>query len=134
MVKLDDMQVSKEIQGLEAERSAILAQYNEAKESVDIESIEKLELTVKDMERRTQKAEETANNSQMLYEAGAISMKNIKYFGQFGARKSDLEKIKLDLELMNKPVSKNIIAQYEARLKQIDIQKEKLKDLSRDLL
>ncbi len=48
--------------------------------------------------------------------------------------KSDLEKIKLDLELMNKPVSKNIIAQYEARLKQIDIQKEKLKDLSRDLL
>ncbi len=78
LVKLDDMQVSKEIQGLEAERSAILAQYNEAKESVDIESIEKLELTVKDMERRTQKAEETANNSQMLYEAGAISMKNIK--------------------------------------------------------
>ena len=133
LVKLDDMQVSKEIQGLEAERSAILAQYNEAKESVDIESIEKLELTVKDMERRTQKAEETANNSQMLYEAGAISHEEYKNtLDNLELEKSNLEKIKLDLELMNKPVSKNIIAQYEARLKQIDIQKEKLKDLSRD--
>lgn len=133
LVKLDDMQVSKEIQGLEAERSAILAQYNEAKESVDIESIEKLELTVKDMERRTQKAEETANNSQMLYEAGAISHEEYKKtLDNLELEKSNLEKIKLDLELMNKPLSKNIIAQYEARLKQIDIQKEKLKDLSRD--
>ncbi len=133
LVKLDDMQVSKEIQGLEAERSAILAQYNEAKESVDIESIEKLELTVKDMERRTQKAEETANNSQMLYEAGAISHEEYKNtLDNLELEKSNLEKIKLDLELMNKPVSKNIIAQYEARLKQIDIQKEKLKDLSRN--
>lgn len=133
LVKLDDMQVSKEIQGLEAERSAILAQYNEAKESVDIESIEKLELTVKDMERRTQKAEETANNSQRLYEAGAISHEEYKNtLDNLELEKSNLEKIKLDLELMNKPVSKNIIAQYEARLKQIDIQKEKLKDLSRD--
>ena len=133
LVKLDDMQISKEIQGLETERSAILGQYNEAKETVDIESIEKLELTVKDMERRTRRAEETANNSQRLYEAGAISHEEYKNaLDNLELEKSNLEKIKLDLELMNKPVSKNIIAQYEARLKQIDIQKEKLKDLSRD--
>ena len=133
LVKLDDMQISKEIQGLETERSAILGQYNEAKETVDIESIEKLELTVKDMERRTRRAEETANNSQRLYEAGAISHEEYKNaLESLELEKSNLEKTKLDLELMNKPVSKNIIAQYEARLKQIDIQKEKLKDLSRD--
>lgn len=133
LVKLDDMQISKEIQGLETERSAILAQYNEAKETVDIESIKKLELTVKDMERRTRRAEETANNSQRLYEAGAISHEEYKNaLDNLELEKSNLEKIKLDLELMNKPVSKNITAQYEARLKQIDIQKEKLKDLSRD--
>ena len=133
LIKLDDMQISKEIQGLETERLAILAQYNETKEPVDIESIEKLELTVKDMERRTQKAEETANNSQMLYEAGAIGHEEYKNtLDNLELEKSNLEKIKLDLELMNKPVSKNIIAQYEARLKQIDIQKEKLKDLSKN--
>ena len=40
LIKLDDMQISKEIQGLETERLAILAQYNETKEPVDIESIE----------------------------------------------------------------------------------------------
>ena len=51
LIKLDDMQISKEIQGLETERLAILAQYNETKEPVDIERIEKLELKVKDMER-----------------------------------------------------------------------------------
>ena len=133
LVKLDDMQISKEIQALEAERSAILAQYNEAKESVDIESIKKLELTVKDMERRSQKAEEIANNSQMLYEAGAISHEEYKNaLENLELEKSNLEKVKLDLELMNKPVSKNIISQYEARLKQMDIQKEKLKDLNKD--
>lgn len=133
LVKLDNSQISKEIQGLEAERSAILAQYNEAKETVDIENIKKLELTVKDMERRAQKAEETANNSKMLYEAGAISHEEYKNtLENFELEKSNLEKTKLDLELMKKPVSKNIIAQYEARLRQIDIQKEKLESLNKD--
>lgn len=133
LVKLDGEQLSRQIRELETERLAILAQYNEAKESADIESIEKLELDIKDIEREVEKAKETANNRKTLYDAGGVSYEEYKdALRDFELEKSNLEKVKLDLELMKKPISANIIAQYEAQLKQIDIQEEELESSGED--
>jgi len=133
LVKLDNKQIQKEIQVLESERAIILAQYDEAKEKVDEESIEKLELTIGDMERKVQRTKEIVDNNKTLYEAGAISHEEYKESLQnLEMEKSNLEKARLDLQALDKPISQNIISQYEARLRQIDIQKEKLRDLDKD--
>ena len=127
LVKLDGEKLSRQIAELESQRSAILAQYNEAKKSVDSRTIEKLELEIKDIEKRIKTAEETVNNKKVLYDAGAISNEEYQNaLRSLEAEENDLEKAKLDLELMKKPVSENTVIQYEAQLKQLDIQRQEL--------
>ncbi len=133
LVKLDNKQMQKELQLLESEETIIAAQYEEAKERPELESIEKLELIIIDMERKMQKAEETALKRHTLYEAGVISHEEYKEaLDNLELEKSNLTKARLDLQSVDKPISQNTIAQYEARLRQIHIQKEKLRDLDKD--
>lgn len=127
LVKLDGEKLSRQIAELESQRSAVLAQYNEAKKSVDSKTIEKLELEIKDIEKRIKTAEEIVNNKKVLYDAGAISNEEYQNaLRSLEAEENNLEKAKLDLELMKKPVSENTVIQYEAQLKQLDIQRQEL--------
>lgn len=127
LVKLDGEKLSRQIAELESQRSAILAQYNEAKKSVDSRTIEKLELEIKEIEKRIKTAEETVHNKKVLYDAGAISNEEYQNaLRNLEAEENNLEKAKLDLELMKKPVSENTVIQYEAQLKQLDIQRREL--------
>lgn len=127
LVKLDGDKLSRQIAELESQRSAILAQYNEAKKSVDSRTIEKLELEIKEIEKRIKIAEETVHNKKVLYDAGAISNEEYQNsLRSLEAEGNNLEKAKLDLELMKKPVSENTVIQYEAQLKQLDIQRQEL--------
>lgn len=133
LIRLDGEQLSRQIAELDAQRSAILAQYNEAKKPLDNKNIEKLKLDISQIEKRIKTAKETVNDKKTLFEAGAIS--NEEY--QFAVRNleyenSNLEKAKLDLELLSKPVSENILAQYEAQLKQLDIKRKDLVDTGED--
>jgi len=133
LVKLNGEKLSRQIAELEAQRSAVLAQYNEAKKSTDTRSIEKLELEIVDMQKRIKTAQETVNNKKALYNGGAISNEEYQNaIKDLDSQKSNLEKSKLDLDIMKKPVSENIIAQYEAQLKQLDIQREGLEKLGND--
>lgn len=127
LIRLDGEQLSRQIAELDAQRSAILAQYNEAKKPLDNKNIEKLKLDISQIESRIKTAEETVSDKKTLFEAGAIS--NEEYQNavrNLESENSNLEKVKLDLELLSKPVSANIIAQYEAQLKQLDIKREDL--------
>ncbi|MBU5676516.1 efflux RND transporter periplasmic adaptor subunit [Alkaliphilus sp. MSJ-5] len=127
LVKLDGEQLSRQIAELESQRSAVLAQYKEAKQPIDEKNIEKLELEIVDIEKRIKTAEEAANNKKLLYDAGAVSQEEYQSaLRNLEGEKSSLEKAKLDLELMRKPVSENIDVQYKAQLKQLDIQKAEL--------
>lgn len=127
LIRLDGEKLSMQIAELDAQRSAILAQYNEAKKPLDNKNIEKLKLDISQIESRIKTAEETVSDKKTLFEAGAIS--NEEYQNavrNLESENSNLEKVKLDLELLSKPVSANIIAQYEAQLKQLDIKREDL--------
>ncbi|NLL81004.1 MAG: HlyD family efflux transporter periplasmic adaptor subunit, partial [Tissierellia bacterium] len=121
------------IEEIDAQRLSVLAQYNEAKKPVDNEVIEKLNIEIRNIEQRIQAAEKELNDKEVLLEAGAVSrdeydlaLRNLDF------EKGNLEKARLDLDQYQKPVSSNILAQYEAQLKQLDIQKQGLMDSSKD--
>lgn len=127
LIRLDGEQLSRQIAELDAQRTAILAQYNEAKKPLDDKTIEKLKLDITEIEKRIKTAEETVNDKKVLVEAGAISNEEYEMaVRNLETENSNLAKLKLDLELLSKPVSANIIAQYEAQLKQLDIKREDL--------
>lgn len=127
LIKLDGEELSRRIEELDAQRSSILAQYNEAKKPVDKEAIEKLKIEINNLEKRIITAEKEVNDTKLLYEEGAISSGEYEAaVRNLDVEKGNLQKTKLDLEQLNKPISGNIIAQYEAQLKQIDLQKESL--------
>lgn len=135
LLKLDGEHLSSQIAELDAQRSAILAQFNEAKKPVDSNSIEKMELEISNIEKRIVTAEETANNKKMLYDAGAISNEEYQNsLRSLEAENSNLAKAMLDLQQLNIPVSQNILAQYEAQLKQLKIQKQALVDSGEDFV
>ena len=113
------------------QRLSVLAQHH--KKPVDNEVIEKLNIEIRNIEQRIQAAEKELNDKEVLLEAGAVSrdeydlaLRNLDF------EKGNLEKARLDLDQYQKPVSSNILAQYEAQLKQLDIQKQGLMDSSKD--
>ena len=133
LVKLDDDIIGRQISELNAQRSAIAAQYNQAKEPVDEKSIEIMEIGIRDIENRVKTAEENAERNKMLFQLGAISNEEYQTsIRNLDLEKSSLEKAVLDLEVFKKPISSNLLAQYTAQLKQIDIQKANLNATSKD--
>ncbi|TJX14383.1 efflux RND transporter periplasmic adaptor subunit [Tissierella creatinini] len=133
LIRLDGEDISKMIKELDAQRSIIVAQLNEAKEPVDAKSIEKLNIEIKNIEKRIEFAEKDVSDSQMLYSIGASSAQEVEAARRnLDFEMSNLDKAKLDLELMMKPVSANRLAQYKAQLNQIDVQKKNLRDSTKD--
>lgn len=133
LLKLNDQQLLRQIQELEAQEASLTAQYQQAIKPVDPREIEKLELEQDNMERSLAEAERNAENQKLLYEAGAISQEayqNVLY--GLETQKNNLEKLKLDLAMVTKPNTTNIAAQYEAQLKQLAIQMEALKSRGED--
>lgn len=133
LVKLDKDEVDRKIKALSAERLSVLARYNEAKKPSNEKAIKKLELEIENISRKVENAQKDVNISEELYDSGAISNKKYEDDIQIlNEEKSNLQRAKLDLELMREPVSKNIINEYRAQLQQIDIQRQGLEDLSKD--
>ena len=127
LLKLDGEQLSRQVAVLDAQRAAILAQYNEAKKPTDGNSIQSKELEMREIIKRIDTAKDTVDNKKQLYDAGAISSEEYQAaVRNLETENSNLSKAKLELELLRKPVSGNIAAQYEAQLKQLDIQKQDL--------
>ncbi len=135
LVKIDSEELTRQIMELEAQKSVVQSQYNEAIKAVDAREIEKLELQLTTQERKVQEAQRKRDNSKSLYEEGAIS--NEDYQAAVTALETEtalLEGIKLDLELLRKPISTNIASQYEAQLRQLDIQMESLRSKGQDFV
>lgn len=135
LAKIDGQQLSREMMELEAKRADLAARYNEAVKPIDNREIERMELKLAAQKKNLQEAERRNNNNKSLYEAGAISYE--AYHDSKMALEleiTELESIQLELELLKKPVSTNIISQYEAQLRQIDIQMETLKSKGQDFV
>lgn len=133
LVKLDNQQLERQIIELEAQKTSVEAQYREAKKPYDADEIKKLQIIIADMERRLKETEENVAKSEVLQKAGAISKQEYQnILLNFESDKTSLEKSKIDLEQMKKPLSENIKLQYEAQLKQIDTQLEELRSRGAD--
>ncbi|WP_070000280.1 efflux RND transporter periplasmic adaptor subunit [Cellulosilyticum sp. I15G10I2] len=133
LVKIDGQQLSRQIMELEAQKSALMAQYNEAVKPIDRKEIEKLELQLNTQKKRVEEARRQNEVNKTLYEAEAISYEEYHVtLTMLQEAEAQLEAINLDLDLIKKPVSENIINSYNAQLKQLDIQMEKLRSQGED--
>ena len=133
LVKLDEEQIRRDMEELRLRRDEILAEYNEAKKPIDNKEIGKLELEIQEIEKGLKNLKNTVDNRKILYDDGAISRE--EYEGvllDFEKESINLEKAKLELELALDPISKNVATKFEAQLKQLNIQEEKLKQLYKD--
>ncbi|MDD2446733.1 MAG: efflux RND transporter periplasmic adaptor subunit [Tissierellia bacterium] len=133
LVRLDGEDIARMIEDIDAQKSSALAQYNEAKKPVDDETIEKQNIEINNIETIIENAEKELKDKEVLLDAGAISsyeyesaVRNLDF------EKRNLEKARLDLQQLSKPVSSNILTQYEAQLKQLDLQKQSLMDSGKD--
>ncbi|GAB6085296.1 efflux RND transporter periplasmic adaptor subunit [Alkaliphilus crotonatoxidans] len=127
LLKIEEQQLLREIQGIEAQEAALQAQYQEALKPVDQREIERLKLELTNQENALVEAERTTENQKKLYEAGAVSHEDYQNaLNQLEAQRNNLEKLSLELEILSNPHTINIAAQYQAQLKQLAIQKEAL--------
>lgn len=127
LAKLDGETLALQLGQLDAQRSALVAGLNEAKKTGDANTIKSLQLDIDQLTKTIQDEEANLKDVKALYQAGAISEDQLKASERsLQSQKTNLEKMKLQLKGLNSPVSQNLIAQYQAQIKQIDLQKQEL--------
>ncbi|AKL96300.1 efflux transporter, RND family, MFP subunit [Clostridium aceticum] len=135
LVKIDPQQLSEQKKLLEAQKTAVMAQLNEAVKPINEKEVERLELLLTAQERNVGEAQRKLDNSKRLYEAGAISSEEHQSAVLLlDTEVNSLERIKLDLELIKEPISPNIAPQYEAQLRQLDLQIQELTRQAKDFV
>jgi len=133
LARLDGETLSLQLAQLDAQRSAAVAQLNEAKRAGNANAIRSLQLDIEQMERTIQEEEDKILDTKTLYEAGAISQDQLRAAERIIENQmTNLAKMKLQLNQLNSPVSGNLIAQYEAQIRQIDLQKQEISSSGED--
>lgn len=135
LVRLDSEDQVRDINILEAQKAALRAQYNQALTPVNVEEIKKIELVISDLEKRFNESNRLLTTQKELLDAGIISNQDYQDFIlNHESLQTELDKAKLDLELLKKPISPNISAQFEANLLQLDLQIDALKSNEGDFI
>jgi len=133
LARLDSEALSYQLAQLDAQRSGVVAQLNEARKAGDSNSIRSVQLDIQQLSGTIQDMEADLEDTRTLYEAGAISKEQLdSAVRNLQTQKTNLEKLKLQLNQLSSPVSQNLIAQYEAQIRQIDLQKEELSSSGED--
>lgn len=134
LVRIDTQQLERQLAELQAMRSEVEAQYREALSPFSDNDVKKAELDISDMEGRLRLSEADAVKSEQLFEAGALSEQEYqRILLNLESERTALKKARLGLEQMKSPLSQNLAMQFEAKLRQLDIQQEELESRSRDL-
>ena len=133
IARLDSEALSYQLAQLDAQRSAAVAALNEARRAGDANAIRSLQLDINQLSGTIQEAEERLEDTRSLYEAGAISQDQLRSAERsLETQKTNLQKLRLQLDQLNSPASQNLIAQYEAQIRQIDLQKHELASSGED--
>jgi len=128
LLTIDNESVISQINILEQSKLALIFQHNESDE-LSSKEVEKLKLQVTIMENKVAEAEKAAVNSKLLYEAGAISEQEYEIVQRkLEVEQSNLASTRLDLELIEKTVSGDKAKQFDAQVRQIDIQIQELRN------
>ena len=133
LLKMDGSDVTRNLAELDTQVIAVQAQLNDARRAGNINSIASLELDISNLSATIKEDETKLENLKSLFEAGAVSQEEYRASERaLETQKLTLQKLKLQLNQLRNPVSQNIIAQFEAQLKQLQIQRESLVDLQGD--
>ena len=133
LARLDSEALSYQLAQLDAQRSGVVAQLNEARKAGDSNSIRSVQLDIQQLSGTIQDMETDLEDTRTLHEAGAISKEQLDLaVRNLQTQKTNLEKLKLQLNQLSSPASQNLIAQYEAQIRQIDLQKEELASSGED--
>ncbi len=113
LAKLDSETLSFQLAQLDAQRSAAVAQLNEARKAGDANAIRSVQLDINQLADTIQEAEEKLLDIRTLFEAGAISEEQLRSAERsIETQKTNLQKLKLQLNQLNSPASSNLVAQY----------------------
>ena len=133
VARLDSETLSYQLAQLDAQRSAAVAGLNEARRAGDANAIQSVQLDIDQLSGSIQEAEDKLSDTRTLYQAGAISQDQLRSAERsLEDQKTNLQKLRLQLDKLQSPASQNLIAQYEAQIRQIDLQKEELASSGED--
>lgn len=137
LIKIDDKAISTNIKVLEAQKEQLIAQYSEAKKTLDRDEIRKLELQLEVANAALDEAQRLAENSKKLYDEGALSREEYKRaLANLTTKEAGAETAKLEFEKAQNGISSNVRKQYESQILQIQLQiddlNNKLKDYNID--
>ncbi|KXG76480.1 efflux RND transporter periplasmic adaptor subunit [Thermotalea metallivorans] len=123
LAKLNEKELSIQLEGLKAEKEAAMAQYQEALKPSDGQVVRKMQAAVKSATVSYEEAKRAADNSRRLYEEGAVSYETYRSaLANLHLQEAALESAKSDLEMVEKGISTQQRKQYEARISQIQSQ------------
>lgn len=135
LIRLDGTNATRQLAEIDAQILAAQAQLNDAKRAGNSNSIKSLELDILDLMSQITEDENKLLDMKALYEAGAISQDAYRNSERsLESLKLNLQKLKLQLNQLKSPISQSIIAQFEAQLKQLEIQRESMVDYKGDFV
>jgi HlyD family secretion protein len=135
LIRLDGTDATRQLAELDAQILAAQAQLNDAKRAGNSDAIKSLELDIANLSAQIAEDEIKLKDMKALYEAGAISQESYRSSERaLEAQKLNLQKMRLQLNQLKSPVSQNIVSQFEAQLKQLQIQRESMVDYQGDFV
>lgn len=135
LIRLDGTDATRQLAELDAQILAAQAQLNDAKIAGNSDAIKSLELDIANLTFQIVEDEIKLKDMKALYDAGAVSQESYRSSERaLEAQKLNLQKLRLQLNQLKSPVSQNIIAQFEAQLKQLQIQRESMVDYQGDFV
>jgi HlyD family secretion protein len=135
LIRLDGTDATRQLAELDAQILAAQAQLNDAKRAGNSDAIKSLELDIANLSAQITEDETKLKDMKALYDAGAISQESYRSSERaIEAQKLNLQKLRLQLNQLKSPVSQNIVSQFEAQLKQLQIQRESMVDYQGDFV
>lgn len=135
IAEIDSHKIELQMKSLEAEIEGLRATYKEAIKPVDTAIVSKAQASVNTSKVLVDEAKRALENSEKLYNDGAISSEAYKTAQEYLVlQRNNLKVAENELALLRKGVSGNIKNQYEAQIAKLVYQKEILEKNKEDLM
>ncbi len=135
IAEIDSHKIELQMKSLEAEIEGLRATYKEAIKPVDTAIVSKAQASVNTSKVLVDEAKRALENSEKLYNDGAISSEAYKTAQEYLVlQRNNLKVAENELALLRKGVSGNIKNQYEAQIAKLVYQKEILEKNKEDFM
>lgn len=126
---IDSESIENQIKGIEAQINQVNYTLKERAAPADQERFDKLEYEMNALSIQLDRAEETYENNQTLFETGAISKAELDQSqDQVNILKNQISSVREDLKLLRNSISNNVEMQYQAQIQGLEAQKATLEN------